>query len=86
MEKKEWLQALLDGNTMTSDEAKGTPICFNSNGKFEYINIPCGYSEADVNSHKSNLRECEEPIIEEEEMTLEEVCKIIGKNIKIVKG
>ena len=146
MTKKEWLQALLDGKTMTSDEASGEPICFNSNGNFEYID-QCGehYLQVNINAHKSNLREyfeypmwfeciskhCDNGMIVKfesltkgilvkkadnghhkmdkglvhwtehtntsvwkqvpephivEEMTLEEVCKLLGKDIKIVKG
>ena len=148
MEKREWIQALLDGKTMTSDEANGKPICFNANGEFEYgefeyIDSSRERNQANPNMHGTNLREyfeypmwfeciskhCDngmivkfdsitrgilvkeandgchkigkglvhwvehtnthvwkqvtEPAIKE--MTLEEVCKLIGKEIKIIK-
>lgn len=145
MTKREWLQALLDGKTMTSDEANGNPVFLNKNGKFESIDSSDEYQNANINCFNKNLREyfeypmwfksiadtedngmivrydslnngivvveakngyykkghrsnqwkahthtsvweqVLEPIIEVEEMTLEQICKALGKEIKIVK-
>ena len=52
MTKKEWLQALLDGKTMTSDYAKGDPIIFGG----AYFEDKDSYY-TDVNYHNSGLRE-----------------------------
>lgn len=53
MTKKEWLQALLDGKTVTSNYANGNPIIFYE-GVFMYKNTS---EEVNLNLHNHGLRE-----------------------------
>lgn len=80
MTKKEWLQALLDGKTVTSNYANGNPIIFYE-GVFIYKNTS---EVVNLNLHNHGLREYFEYSLLTKEVTMEDIEAHYGCKVKIV--